>query len=976
MELDVSANVANLEAADFADLSLASIDEAIELQAGIEPDLKVRGEINNQIGYIVDGMNLRTGRFLQSFTNISMTSVEQVQVQTGGFNAEHTNVRSGLINITTKEPSRRRFSFDVMYRLEPAQPKNFGGLPEDLESYGVRLWQDPEVAFDGTAVWDPYTRLQYLQFEGWNAVAARMQGDGFDLTPQELFDLEAYGLRKSNEIDSPDYVADVTLSGPLLPSTRLGRQFGDPRFLFSYRGSETMYLYPQARAGYVSETILFKTTADVAEGVRLSMTGMRASERGINRAYGGPISDIWKGEVPYYPWAGTDNGFTTTDAIDGHFPVVGFSDASFNRLDIDHILWCAELTHTFRPNSFYEIRVQSLRSNFNTSLPDLRDDSFEGDNGVFVSQLWAEDGVPVSDNAVCAGGGSDLNGDGRLVPYCVGQAPLGFATQNEGPIRWDRASFGSGTRDTSQFSVFKGRFDLTSQLNRYLQIKTGAEIIVDQSDYRAAGINLQLGGPTSGDRIPFSHSIIHGGLYTQARLEFGGMIANLGVRMDYIDPITKWWILDDPYDQALNSNVDELDALLPKKQVEPQVFLSPRVGVSFPISERSKIYFNYGHFRQQVGELPGYSIVQSRAGGIEYIGNPDLPMSKTVAYEIGFDQNMFDQFLIRISGYYRDISDQFRFVNYTGLGSLVRYSTAEPWNYADSRGVEVSMTKHRGDWFEGFLNYTFLQRKEGNFGYSQFYENQFLQRDYLRTTTDFFIFAPTATPFARMSLTAKTPDWLGPLKGNWRLNLSGEWRDGQQFFWDGLVLGDRPQEARIAGLDYNVSWRDNWMLDLRLSKYIQMRYGGLQLFLDVSNVLNLRYLNRTTGFSFFGNDQQWYMTSLHLPGDVFEGFGEGGAPYLNIPGNDQPGDFRKPGVDFQPINAVPNLENARPDPWAWFWSQETGSYHRWSGEAWEDVPADELQRALDDKAYIDMPNLGYNTFFNPRRFSLGLRFSF
>ena len=86
--------------------------------------------------------------------------------------------------------------------------------------------------------------------------------------------------------------------------------------------------------------------------------------------------------------------------------------------------------------------------------------------------------------------------------------------------------------------------------------------------------------------------------------------------------------------------------------------------------------------------------------------------------------------------------------------------------------------------------------------------------------------------------------------------------------------------------------------------------------------------------------------------------------------------YRKPGVEFQPINAVANLESAQPDQWAWFWSKETDSYHRWTNEVWEDVPADELKQILDDKAYIDMPNWTQNTFFNPRRFSLGFRYTF
>ena len=96
-----------------------------------------------------------------------------------------------------------------------------------------------------------------------------------------------------------------------------------------------------------------------------------------------------------------------------------------------------------------------------------------------------------------------------------------------------------------------------------------------------------------------------------------------------------------------------------------------------------------------------------------------------------------------------------------------------------------------------------------------------------------------------------------------------------------------------------------------------------------------------------------------------------------MPGRDRPGDFRKPGVAFQPIEAVASLEAVSgPNEMAWYWAKDTGAYARWNGDAWEPVPDDALQQALEDKAYIDMPNFRYDTFLNPRRVTLGMRVRF
>ena len=46
------------------------------------------------------------------------------------------------------------------------------------------------------------------------------------------------------------------------------------------------------------------------------------------------------------------------------------------------------------------------------------------------------------------------------------------------------------------------------------------------------------------------------------------------------------------------------------------------------------------------------------------ISNPEADLEKTIAYEIGYEQNLFDQFLIRVTGYYKDISNESRDITY------------------------------------------------------------------------------------------------------------------------------------------------------------------------------------------------------------------------------------------------------------------------------------------------------------------------
>ncbi len=1002
VQLDVSANVASLNSEAFEDLPVAGVSEVLDLQAGIEPGLRVRGGGLNEVAFVVDGMNLRTGRSHQPFTNISYTSLEEVQVQTGGFNAEYGNVRSGIVNVTTKEPSRTRYTVDALYRYQPAQPKSLEGLGGtsldnctypttngDCDSWFIRPFLDPAVAWEGTAngAWDQYTQDQYNAFEGWNALAERLVNDEkFDVTAQDMQNYFKHTHRKDNEITKPDYEVDVTVAGPLVPG--FGQKLGDLRFSASYRGVQTAYIYPQTRDAFTNETFQGKIVSNVATGMKLSVQGMKGIERGINQSQGSADVRMYNGDMPAYPWWGA--GTEIVDGINRRGRVI-FSDGAFPLANIDHTMIGATFTHTLSASTFYEVHLQNIASKYRSHFPNLRDGSYIENSQFFpvpytnnVGRLTPE-GEQNRDEVTCFGGGSDLNGDGVLTPYCVGEEPFGFLGQGGNLLGGSETTGGHWvkTRDTSDVSVFTGRFDLTSQVTRVLQLKTGAELIISDYDLNYKRVNLALIGPEPEQDFPFSRQPIQGAAYAQGKLEFQGMIANLGVRVDFFDANTSWWVAENPYDQAFRQRADDLDEILPKEDPDAQIFISPRLGISFPITTESKLYFNYGHFRQMLNPFDVFGVQQSRNGGIDVLGNPDHPMPQTVAYELGFDQNLFDQYLLRISGFYRDIRNQPRNVGYNGLGGVVNYTVKQPWNYEDVRGAEITLTKLRGDWIRGFVNYTFLQTKRGDFGYSEFNENTFQQRNYLRTSTDYRLNAPLAEPFARANLLFLTPSsfvpsvFNGALLGDWRVSLLGEWRAGSQWTWAGG--GGTPPE-----LQQNVRWRSYLNFDLRFTKHINTRYGGAQVFLDVANLFNRRHLYNATGFHPDGRDFDRYMWSLHLPEDIFDQLNavdaskpyaeKEGLPYIWVPGDDRPGVFRHPDVAYQPIEASQSLSTVSdPNTTAWYWAADTGTYSRWNGSSFEEVPQNEVNKVLEDKAYIDMPNIRFNTFLNNRRITLGIR---
>ena len=114
---------------------------------------------------------------------------------------------------------------------------------------------------------------------------------------------------------------------------------------------------------------------------------------------------------------------------------------------------------------------------------------------------------------------------------------------------------------------------------------------------------------------------------------------------------------------------------------------------------------------------------------------------------------------------------------------------------------------------------------------------------------------------------------------------------------------------------------------------------------------------------------QNYRISLHLPEN---------EAYDNIIGNDMIGDYRKPGVDFQPIESRGMIDYSTDvgRDGVIYYDRQWGTYMEYINEAWAPLERDRIKKILDDKAYIDMPNRSTFWFLNPRQIYFGVRLSF
>ncbi|MBK7630395.1 MAG: TonB-dependent receptor [Ignavibacteriales bacterium] len=896
VQKDVSSSRVNLNVEEIENLPVSSISGVIGLQAGVRSGLEIRGGSANQTAFLVNGVTLRDERDNSPFTGISYSAIDEVQIQTGGFNAEYGNVRSGLINVVTKEGSRDKYSFSLISRYKGASQKHFGMSPHDPNSYWIRPFVDGQVAWFGTEaldpntglpVWDTYTRNQFPQFDGWIAVAEKTLLDDDptnDLTPEQAQKIFLWQHRRVTDIQNPDYEIDASFGGPV----PFAQSLGNLRFFLSYRQSESMYVVPLSTDGVNDKVGQLKVTSDLGEGKKLMVQGLISKVNGTNDNN-----------------AGVAGIFRSPESIGAVMNRVSYIDARIFAPDywapstIDYLSFGGKFTNVINPSTLYEVTLSSFTSEYSTNPGRIRD----------TSKIYNVGGI------------------------LLDEAPFGFADYPSTGINGLRMGVGfSNSRDSSAITVYSAKVDFQSQLDNINQFKAGVELNYTDNRVNYGSVDKFL--PSGRSRSTWSNFPIRGALYAQDKLEFEGMVANVGVRLDYSDPQGDWYEYD-PYNKAFASeNSLGLDTLLTKISVDKQLDISPRVGISFPISVDSKLYFNYGHFRQMPTPENLFLLRRfSDNNAVTRIANPNNPLPKTVAYELGYEQNLFDEFLLRVAGYYKDVSLQSRLVTYISRDNKVSYSRTEPNNYQDVRGFELTLSKNRGDWVQGFINYTYDVRSAGNFGFGIYYESASLQRNYETTTTSVYQEKPIPRPFANANIDLFTPSDFGPqagslsLLGDWRASFVASWTSGYFFSWAG--------GGSVPGIENNVQWNDFWNVDLRISKTFRLMGVNLQIFADINNLFNYKYMT-TYGFV-DNNDYLAYMKSLHLPAEQFDQrFG-----YTNIPGSDIPGDYR------------------------------TGPYIPWDDNA-SQSQKDEWTK---NKSYIDMPNQEFFAFLNPRDIYWGLKLS-
>ena len=334
--------------------------------------------------------------------------------------------------------------------------------------------------------------------------------------------------------------------------------------------------------------------------------------------------------------------------------------------------------------------------------------------------------------------------------------------------------------------------------------------------------------------------------YIQDKIELASsFILNAGLRYEYFDPNTN-------YNPNISKNLtDSISGFISAYNIpaEKKHTLSPRISLSYPITDKGIIRLSYGHF-YQIGSLSSLlkndRFFVTNAGSTPTFGNANVEPQKSIQYEVGLQQQLTEDFKFDLTGFYKDVSNYiYTQTVYTEQGRA--YNVLTNLAYSNVRGITISFMKRRaaGSLFSASLDYTF-SIAEGN-----------------RTE-------PSADLFYSILSQKQTETFLVPLSfdrshvinatialtdpSSWSASLIANLQTGSPYY---PVLPS--QLATVIFEQNSANQPVQWNIDLKLEKFFKFSDVDFSVFLQVENLFdteNERSVYQSSGRALSNPEQQ------------------------------------------------------------------------------------------------------------------------
>lgn len=858
IQADDASSTIYLSAEALADLPVSSASEALMVQAGVfqnhassmyggsgESGFAIRGGTQGQIKLYMDGVrNASLMGDVESagvgYSAINLHGVSELQIITSGFSAEYGEAQSGVVNVVSKTGGDKlEASFELIH--SPASQRHFGKNIYDYPSQA-----EYQAHIDQNGVVDS-TWLRTYDKGFWSHIDSTGVLDTLWMIPyreQQMYDYTKQG----------DYTLYYSLGGPL---SALGLK--DVSFFISGQSESKATSLPRPRDTHDLNAFQANLKIPVGQQAHILLTGNYSLKEYSTLQDQG----IFNNSAKFYRGYG-------------------------NLRDIKNYGFGIHWSQALKPELFYNLKLSSYRSSFDEYMSEYSPVG-SGDN---EQSIWGYDFYFIPEEYTEAQADS-MKGE----PYHM------FTPRTQVKTR---------TGDLSMVG------DITWQADKYNQFKAGFEYRINRvekiDDYRLP--------PWTADTryywnrgLPDEYQPIQIAAFIRNKMEFESMIMEAGLRYDRFDPNREWFTFSHWFNHAINPEYDvNLDPDLndvdsegrykydfsnvldkPMAQVDAFNMLSPRLGISFPVSETSKLAFNYGHFYQtptldKMFELtywrPNYITEGFYANDTSGLAEPHFPSNngdpervvfltaealrpeKTIQFEVKYEQVIRDLAKFTITGYYKDITNQTypranlfdnRIYGWDPFRGMITpnafYVGNFPGDYGDARGLEFDMKTHFSKDVRFEVNYAFSAVSSGRTSPNFIYIDSDSSFSYqIDPNADVNVESLNRPHLFRANAFFSWPEkWergiTGSIMKDVNLSLLYQAYSGSPYFYQ--LAEDALNFQRIGRLQATRT------LDLQLNKSISFAGADLVATFRVTNLLNTKN-HRAIGDEFFDSNADEY----------------------------------------------------------------------------------------------------------------------
>lgn len=651
---------------DLANIPVRGVGAVVALQAGVVEQggqLFIRGGRQDEVGYYVDGADARNARTGQNIVNIVPEALEEFQVQAGGYNAEYGGSNAGIVRAQLRTGGN---SFKASARVET---DNFSDTGEKFLGGYTYGYSDYSLTFSGPIIQDKIKFFLAGQNTWQGDPTATFWDGGTFLNLGE--DVEGSNLNPNNPIvtdpnspffgrSTPDTVNLVIPAGNV-PGRKFERLAGNGTLTFDF---SPLIVRLSGSANYVQ-------TLHNTEPIRNIFNQSRLMH--VDQSSG-----LASAKISYLA-----DPKTFIDAT------IAYQDIREKRYDPyfedDYVSYGDSIANAAKGIQYFRraLSPQDIRTN---GFPFTRPGSLNTQAGAAPQYRKRKQNY--------ISGAIDLT-------HSLDKHELkgGFSYQQY-------------TIRNYAISRFEGLYG--TLLSNPDAARSGGATY--EQLWRNAGLPNNYGydiyGNESGDDgLEGAKNPTYYSAYVQDKFEVNDLVVNAGIRYDYFD--------NDDYDyvNAQNPGYDPQNFTVDETQVrKTKAFetVSPRIGFSFPVTDRTVFHLQFGKFVQAPQLDAIYQSTSQSAlsfSGRNFIPNPigtGLEPVRTTQYEVGFTQQFTDFASFDITTFYKDIKGQIQIQRITTLttSTASSYLVLQNGDFATTKGLEFTLRIRRINRIQGTVNYT------------------------------------------------------------------------------------------------------------------------------------------------------------------------------------------------------------------------------------------------------------------------------